>query len=124
MGLINPLINPRTMKNALANISAPTPAQAEIARLWAENIRNGEIYKKTESNKESLFHSRILEGLLGFRPSDGSGVQTYEPKQKMGSGSADIALGEFSGRIPKIMAAFELKGADTFCRDGIIVDLG
>lgn len=106
------LINPRTMRNALAAKSAPTPEQAEIARLWAESIRNREIFRHNESQIEGVFQSKIIEGLFGYQPFDGTGKQNYRPKQPMGRGIADIALGNFSGTA-KPIAPFELKGADT-----------
>ena len=106
------LINPRTMRQALATTLAPTAEQAEIARLWAMSIRNHEILRHNESQIEGVFQSRIIEGLLGYQPFDGSGKQNYRPKQPMGKGTVDIALGDFNS-TNKIVAPFELKGADT-----------
>jgi hypothetical protein len=55
----------------------------------------------------------FLDGLFGYQPFDGKGAQNYRPKQLMGKGIVDIALGDFSGQLPKLIAPFELKGADT-----------
>ncbi len=106
------LINPRIMKQALAAQGQPTHEQLEIAKLWAESIRNQSIYKHNESQIEGVFQSRVVEGLLGYQPFDGQGAQNYRPKQPMGKGTVDIALGDFS-TSHKITAPFELKGADT-----------
>ncbi len=107
------LINPRVLKQALASKAVATPEQVEIAKLWAETIRNGSILRHNESQIEGVFQSRIVEGLLGYQPFDGTGAQNYRPKQPMGKGIVDIALGDFSLEFPKITAPFELKGADT-----------
>ena len=101
------------MKQAMAAKPVATPEQVEIAKLWAESIGNHSIYKHNESQIEGVFQSRILEGLLGYQPFDGQGQQNYRPEQPMGKGTVDIALGDFAGEFPKIIAPFELKGADT-----------
>jgi N-6 DNA Methylase/TaqI-like C-terminal specificity domain len=106
------LINPRIMKQALATAPAPSAAQFEIAQAWASTIRDLSIFKHNESQIEGVFQSRIVEGLLGYQPFDGKGAQNYRPKQPMGKGIVDIALGSFSDG-PKVVAPFELKGADT-----------
>ena len=107
------LINPRIMKQALAAQAQPTPDQLKIAQNWAETIRDGSIQRHNESQIEGVFQSRILEGLLGYQPFDGQGKQNYRPKQPMGKGIVDIALGDFGVEFSKITAPFELKGADT-----------
>ena len=106
------LINSRILSQALQNPIAPTAEQLEIARLWAESIRSNEIFKHNKSQIEGVFQSRIVEGLLGYQPAGGDGTQTYRPKQPMGKGTVDIALGFFKDER-RILAPFELKGADT-----------
>jgi hypothetical protein len=106
------LINPRIMTSALASAPTATAAQIEIAKSWAESIRNRSIFKHNESQIEGVFQSRIVEGLLGYQPFDGKGAQNYRPKQPMGKGIVDIAIGDFSDGS-KVIAPFELKGADT-----------
>ena len=107
------LINPRILKQALAESQAASPEQRETARLWAESIRNHSIFRQTESQIEGKFQQSIVQSLLGYESFGQAGKQTYRPKQPMGKGIADIALGDFSGEFPKIIAPFELKGADT-----------
>lgn len=106
------LINARILDQVLLNPIPPTAEQLEIARLWAESIRSNEIFKHNESQIEGVFQSRIVEGLLGYQPFGGEGAQTYRPKQPMGKGTVDIALGFFKDER-RIVAPFELKGADT-----------
>jgi hypothetical protein len=96
----------------LAAAPMATAAQLDIAKSWAESIRNRSIFKHNESQIEGVFQSRIVEGLLGYQPFDGKGAQNYRPKQPMGKGIVDIALGDFSDGS-KVIAPFELKGADT-----------
>jgi N-6 DNA Methylase len=106
------LFNPRIMNDALASQKSPLPEQSDIAKFWAESIRNQSIFKHNESQIEGVFQSRIVEGLLGYQPFGGQGAQNYRPKQPMGKGTVDIAIGDFNG-APVIVAPFELKGADT-----------
>src|SRR5665213_799313 len=106
------LFNPRILKPALSSAPTPTAAQLEIAKVWAESIRNQSIFEHNESQIEGVFQSRIVEGLLGYQPFDGTGTQNYRPKQPMGKGIVDIALGTFKGDT-RVIAPFELKGADT-----------
>jgi hypothetical protein len=96
----------------LAAAPMATAAQLDIAKSWAESIRNRSIFKHNESQIEGVFQSRIVEGLLGYQPFDGKGAQNYRPKQPMGKGIVDLALGDFSDGS-KVVAPFELKGADT-----------
>jgi N-6 DNA Methylase len=111
-GLAMGLINPRIMKQALATAPTPAAAQLDIARLWADRIRDRSIYTQNESQIEGRFQSAIVEGLLGYQPFNAEGAQTYRPKQPMGKGIVDIALGDFRDSS-KVVAPFELKGADT-----------
>ncbi len=106
------LLNPRILSQALASPPKATPDQVEIAKLWAESIRNQSIFTQNESQIEGQFQARIVESLLGYQPFGAGGAQNYRPKQPMGKGIVDIALGDFSA-APKITAPFELKGADT-----------
>ena len=107
------LINPRTMKNALAIKPVATAAQVEIARLWAESIRNRSIFRNSEKQIVGVFANKIIEGLFGYQPFDGRNVQTYRVEQRTGTGPVDVALGNFSGSQPIIVAPFELKGPDS-----------
>lgn len=107
------LINPRIMKQALTAPQAIPAGQLDAARLWAASIRDQSIHRQTESQIEGRFQHGILETVLGYKPFGEAGPQTYKPKQAMGRGIADIALGDFSGEFPKIVAPLELKGADT-----------
>ncbi|MDP8997030.1 MAG: N-6 DNA methylase [Pseudomonadota bacterium] len=106
------LFNPRILKPALSSAPTPTAAQLEIAKAWAESIRNQSIFKHNESQIEGVFQSRIVEGLFGYQPFGGTGAQNYRPKQPMGKGIVDIALGTFKDDT-RVIAPFELKGADT-----------
>ncbi len=106
------LFNHRILGAALKTQPVASDAQREVARLWAESIRNREIYKHNESQIEGVFQSRILERLLGYQPADGAGAQNYKPKTQMGKGTVDVALGHFKDET-RIIAPLELKGADT-----------
>jgi hypothetical protein len=107
------LINSRIFEQALASVAAPTAEQKEIARRWAESIRNQSIRTQNESQIESVFHAKILVGLLGYRAFDGTDNFTFRPKQPMAKGEADVVLGHFGQAATNIVAPLELKGTDT-----------
>jgi Eco57I restriction-modification methylase/TaqI-like C-terminal specificity domain len=107
------LFNPRTVKQALVSSPAPTVIQKDIARLWAESIRNHSIHGQNESQIESVFHAKILAGLFGYRAFDGTTDFTFRPKQPMAKGEADVVLGHFGKDSTTILAPLELKGTDT-----------
>ena len=109
------LFNPRTLKKALGTPGPIPDHHFAIVKNWADSIRDGSIYSVTESQIEGDFKSRIMEAVLGYVPfgaGDGR-EQTIQAKQQMGSGTVDLALGTFVDGATKIVAPFELKGADT-----------
>ena len=100
--------------NKTLGVSATIPPEhLNIVRQWAESIRDTSIYARNEIQLEGDFKSRILETLLGYTPFGSGRPQTVQAKQPMGAGIVDLALGQFSGAEPVIVAPFELKGAST-----------
>jgi hypothetical protein len=107
------LFNPRLIKKLLKN---PLPVPGDhlvVLRNWASSIRDKSIHDRNEIQLEGDFKSRIVERVLGYTAFGKGIVQTVQAKQPMGSGTVDLALGEFGPSTTKIVAPFELKGADT-----------
>jgi type I restriction-modification system DNA methylase subunit len=107
------LFNHRIVSAALKSQPVASEAQREVARLWAESIRNHSIHGQNESQIESVFHTKLLVGLLGYRAFDGTTDFTFRPKQPMAHGEADVVLGHFGHGGATILAPLELKGTDT-----------
>lgn len=56
----------------------------------------------------------LLEKVLGYVPPLAGTPATFKPKQAMGAGTVDLAIGSFPpAATPAILAPFELKGAKT-----------
>lgn len=115
------LFNPRLLAKRCP--TAPTPANhKQILHDWAQTIRDGSISKK--SNKESAIRSAFIHKffieILGYVPFGSGSNQTIREEQNAGTGSADAALGFFSGGESRILAPVELKGADTPNLDAIM----
>lgn len=107
------LFNPRIIQKALGAPSTIPAAHQAILSAWAESIGDASIYSRNEIQLEGDFKSRIMETILGYSPFGCGRPQTIQAKQQMGSGTVDIALGEFNDDATVIVAPFELKGADT-----------
>lgn len=107
------LFNTRIVARATAGAAEPPPAHAELLGRWAENIRSGAIKTQNEVALHSDFKSQIVEQVLGYRPFGNAAGQTVASEYKMGAGPVDLALGFFGGQQDRVVAPFELKGADT-----------
>jgi type I restriction-modification system DNA methylase subunit len=112
------LINPRLLKSHLQVTDIPAP-HLEILQAWQDSIENRSIFKQTETALHSHFIQKILIKVLGYQGFSGD-VWTLAQEQKIGAGSVDVALGEFSADSAKILAPFELKGAKTKDLDAIM----
>ena len=114
-----PLFNQRLLAQRAA--SQPTPTDHKrLLHDWAETIRNGSIRKQKESELRGPFIRRVFVELLGYRPFGSGPEWTLNDEKRTGSGSADTALGFFSGIGKKVIAPVELKGADTPDLDAIM----
>lgn len=87
---------------------------------WADMIRSGRVYALKETALHGQFAAKIIEGVLGYHGPAGGADYTVSTEQAILQGSVDLALGRFGGKIPEILAPFELKGAKTKDLDAIM----
>jgi len=83
-------------------------------------IRSGRVYALKETALHGQFAAKIIEGVLGYYGPAVGADYTVSTEQSILRGSVDLALGRFGGKIPEILAPFELKGADTRDLDAIM----
>lgn len=113
------LFNRKTLKRYIK--SAPIPSH-HLAALsdWADLIISGRIEHLKETSLHGQFASKIVEGVLGYHGPASGADYNVSTEQAILRGSVDLALGHFGGKIPEIIAPFELKGADTHDLDAIM----
>lgn len=113
------LFNRKTLSRNIQ--PAPIPAD-HLATLeeWADMIRSGRVYALKETALHGQFAVKIIEGVLGYHGPVGGTDYTVSAEQAILQGSVDLALGRFGGKVPEILAPFELKGAKTKDLDAIM----
>jgi hypothetical protein len=107
------LFNRRIIERNLSQIATRDDERFQIARQWAKSIRSQAVHQQKETNLHGDFKARIVEALLGYRSALSENSQTVAAEHRMGTGSVDLALGHFDTSPPRVIAPFELKGADT-----------
>lgn len=115
-----PLFNARLLRKKLP--LAPTPPRhKQILHDWAAAIRDGSLARQKESAVRGVFLQRLFHEVLGYQPFGGNPTAwSIEEEARLGPGSADAGLGEFSNAGKRIIAPVELKGADTRDLDAIM----
>lgn len=113
------LFNQKTLKRHIK--TAPIPEE-HLRKLeaWAELIDSGRIQTLKETALHGQFASILVEGVLGYTGAAGGADFNVSTEQAILRGSVDLALGQFGGDNPQIIAPFELKGADTRDLDAIM----
>ncbi len=119
------LFNQKYIKKQIAVAPAPDPARLAAFQAWANDIARGEIAKHSEVSLHGPFVQKILVEGLGYRGPIGyqdAGYDDYNVTQEKGitRGSVDVAIGNFTQGEGRILAPFELKGADTKNLDAIM----
>lgn len=120
MGLLRqPLFNPRLLARQLE--SRPIPAEhARLLHGWADEICSGRIVRQKETAIRRPFLDTLLVKVLGYRAYGQGDEWTVHDEQGAAKGSMDCALGFFTDAGGRIVAPFELKGADTSDLDAIM----
>lgn len=114
-----PLFNQRFIAKRVIN--QPTPQEHKVLlRNWADTIHSGIIRKQRETELRGAFIQRFFVELLGYRPFGNGSDWTINDEKRTGSGSADTALGLFSGNAKNVVAPVELKGPNTGDLDAIM----
>ena len=113
------LFNPRTLARHIRVEPLPEDHR-QILEAWSELITSTRILTLGETPLQGQFAAKIVEGVLGYKgPADGERY-TLATEKGILRGSVDLALGNFGGAEPEIIAPFELKGAKTKDLDAIM----
>ncbi len=116
----NPLFNQALLRKRLPTQPTP-PAHKKILHDWAATIRDGSLHKQKETSIRGPFIRKFFVELLGYKPfGEGGAEWTVHEEQQTGPGSADAALGYFTGQHRRVVAPVELKGGDTQNLDAIM----
>ena len=113
------LFNRKTLKRYIKSDPIPSHHLAALSD-WADLIISGRIKHLKETSLHGQFASKIVEGVLGYNGPASGADYNVSTEQAILRGSVDLALGRFGGKIPEIIAPFELKGADTPDLDAIM----
>jgi len=113
------LFNRKALKRHIKPAPIPTDHLTTL-EAWADMIRSGRVYALKETALHGQFAAKIIEGVLGYHGPAGGADYTVSTEQAILQGSVDLALGRFGGKIPEILAPFELKGAKTKDLDAIM----
>lgn len=117
--LRQPLFNPRLLQKQIH----PQPIPTEHAKLlhgWAEEIRSGRIARQRESAIRRPYLEMLFVQVLGYRPYGQGPEWSIHDEHGAARGSMDCALGHFRAGEMRVVAPFELKGADTSDLDAIM----
>lgn len=114
-----PLFNQRFLTRRIGTQPTP-PAHKKLLVDWADTIRSGVIRKQKETELRGPFIQRFFVDMLGYHAFGNGSDWTINDEKRTGSGSADTALGIFSGTGKTVVAPVELKGADTANLDAIM----
>lgn len=113
------LFNPRTLARHIRVEPLPEDHR-QILEAWSDLITSTRILTLGETPLQGQFAAKIVEGVLGYKgPADGERY-TLATEKAILRGSVDLALGNFGGAEPEIIAPFELKGAKTKDLDAIM----
>lgn len=106
------LFNPKIIQSVISTASGlQTPTVLDAAAEWARRASDPGIDLQNESQLEQEFNRIVVQGILQYvAPSPGH-TGTMRVKQPIPGGTTvDLALGQFSDGVAKIVAPFELKG--------------
>lgn len=118
--LRQPLLNQRLLAKQISPQPIPTD-HAHLLHGWADEIRSGRIIKQKETAIRRPFLEMLFVKVLGYRAYGQGAEWSIHDEQSAAKGSMDCSLGRFSAvAASKIVAPFELKGADTSDLDAIM----
>ena len=98
-----PLFNQRFLAKRIGTQPTP-PAHKKMLVDWADTIRSGVIRKQKETELRGPFIQRFFVDMLGYRTFGNGSDWTINDEKRTGSGSADTALGIFSGTGKTVVA--------------------
>ena len=116
------LFNRKTIDKHRPGTAIIPEAHLAVLQPWADSIGSGAIYGQGEVALQGDFKARIIEDVLGYTRFGAAEPWSCSAERQMGRGPVDLALGEFlpDADSSTILAAIELKGADTKDLDAIM----
>ncbi len=112
------LFNKKFIGKQIAVQQTPDSARLTAFREWAASIASRRVESLTEVQLHGPFMDLMIRG-LGYRGPVGDGDYTITQEEAVVRGAVDLAIGHF-GDERRIVAPFELKGADTKNLDAIM----
>lgn len=113
------LFNRKTLARRVALAGPPDPARVAALKAWADGIASGRVASLKETALHGPFMQLMIDG-FGYRGPIGGGEFTITQEQAIIQGSVDLALGHFANGHCRVVAPFELKGADTKNLDAVM----
>lgn len=113
------LFNRKTLQRR-SELTGPADSSRMAAlKRWSDSIASGRVSSLKETELHAPFMQLMIEG-FGYRGPIGHDDFTVTQEQSIIQGSVDLALGHFSDAERRIVAPFELKGADTRNLDAVM----
>ena len=113
------LFNKKTITRRIALAPLPDAARCTALKNWSEAIASGRVASLKETQLHGPFMQLMIDG-FGYTGPVGHDHFSITQEQSIVQGSVDLALGVFSAHERRIIAPFELKGADTKNLDAIM----
>lgn len=113
------LFNKKTIGKLVALAPLPDAARQAALKGWADAIASGRVASLKETELHGPFMQLMIDA-FGYVSPVGHDHFSITQEQSIVQGAVDLALGEFSAHERKIVAPFELKGADTKNLDAIM----
>lgn len=114
------LFNKKYIGKQIAVPPAADPARLAALKDWANSIKTGRIQSLGETELHGSFMQKVVIEGLGYKGPVTDGNYSVTQEKAIISGSVDLALGHFSDDERRIVAPFELKGANTKNLDAIM----
>jgi type I restriction-modification system DNA methylase subunit len=114
------LFNKKFISKHVAAARVPDPTRLQAFGEWAADIASGKIASHSEVSLHGPFVQKIMVEALGYRGPIGNDRYNVTQEQGITRGSVDVAIGDFAHGEGRIIAPFELKGADTKSLDAIM----
>ncbi len=114
------LFNKKYIARQIAAAPAPDSGRLAALRQWAADIASGKIATHSEVSLHGPFVQKVLVEGLGYLGPIGNEQYNVTQEQGIIRGSVDVAIGQFAHGEGRIIAPFELKGADTKNLDAVM----
>jgi len=113
------LFNKKYIGKQIAVMPTPDSTRLSAFKSWSDSIKSERIKQLKETELHGPFMDLMIRA-LGYKGPVGSDQYSITQEQAIVQGAVDLALGHFTHEDRKIIAPFELKGADTRNLDAIM----